>query len=242
MGLVVHPDFAQTRRFTTCQTHTEGGTADRRPAGHLGSCPPTARAANRVADPLVGGLPINPSGRHSGCRPTLAAGRRAARRHRRHRARQRCRRTSARSAARCCASTWPPAGPRPDNPFADAATRRSGWSATYGHRNVQGVAVRPADRRGLHRRARPDDRRRGEPAAAGRQLRLGPGAGRHRRRLRRVGADDRPGALPRRRARGLELGQPGGGGGRRGVPVRAAVGRPRRHAGRRPRCAGRSCC
>ena len=25
MGLVVHPDFAQTRRFTTCQTHTEGG-------------------------------------------------------------------------------------------------------------------------------------------------------------------------------------------------------------------------
>src|SRR5690606_29922342 len=25
MGLVVHPDFASTRRFTTCQTHTEGG-------------------------------------------------------------------------------------------------------------------------------------------------------------------------------------------------------------------------
>ena len=25
MGLVVHPDFAQTRRFTTCQTHAEGG-------------------------------------------------------------------------------------------------------------------------------------------------------------------------------------------------------------------------
>ncbi|OLT19615.1 hypothetical protein BJF78_36025 [Pseudonocardia sp. CNS-139] len=26
MGLVVHPDFAQTRRFTTCQTHMEAGT------------------------------------------------------------------------------------------------------------------------------------------------------------------------------------------------------------------------
>jgi len=25
MGLLVHPDFAQTRRFTTCQTHQEGG-------------------------------------------------------------------------------------------------------------------------------------------------------------------------------------------------------------------------
>src|SRR6185312_4611650 len=25
MGLVVHPDFAQTRRFTTCQTHRQGG-------------------------------------------------------------------------------------------------------------------------------------------------------------------------------------------------------------------------
>jgi len=24
MGLLVHPDFAQTRRFTTCQTHQEG--------------------------------------------------------------------------------------------------------------------------------------------------------------------------------------------------------------------------
>lgn len=28
-------------------------------------------AASRVADPMVGGLPLNPSGRHSGCRPTL---------------------------------------------------------------------------------------------------------------------------------------------------------------------------
>src|SRR5205807_161605 len=29
-------------------------------------------SASRVADPLVGGLPINQSGRHSGCRPTVA--------------------------------------------------------------------------------------------------------------------------------------------------------------------------
>jgi glucose/arabinose dehydrogenase len=25
MGLVLHPDFTQTRRFTTCQTHQESG-------------------------------------------------------------------------------------------------------------------------------------------------------------------------------------------------------------------------
>ena len=72
MGLVVHPDFAQSRRFTTCQTHAEGGTATdvRLVTWQLSA---DGSAAERVRDPLVGGLPINPSGRHSGCRPTIAA-------------------------------------------------------------------------------------------------------------------------------------------------------------------------
>ena len=60
MGMVAHPDFATSRLFTTCQTHAAGGrpvdirlvtwqlSADR-------------RSATRVKDPLVGGLPINPS-------------------------------------------------------------------------------------------------------------------------------------------------------------------------------------
>ncbi|MGH3993709.1 MAG: PQQ-dependent sugar dehydrogenase, partial [Pseudonocardiaceae bacterium] len=70
MGLVVHPDFAQTRRFTTCQTHQEGGEPVdvRLVTWELSD---DAGQARRVADPLVAGLPLNPSGRHSGCRPTL---------------------------------------------------------------------------------------------------------------------------------------------------------------------------
>ncbi len=70
MGLVVHPDFAQTRRFTTCQTHRErGGPVDVRLVTWELSA--DGARARRVADPLVSGLPLNPSGRHSGCRPTL---------------------------------------------------------------------------------------------------------------------------------------------------------------------------
>jgi glucose/arabinose dehydrogenase len=70
MGLVVHADFAQTRRFTTCQTHAQDGSpTDVR----LVTWELDGTSARRVADPLVGGLPIASSGRHSGCRPTLGA-------------------------------------------------------------------------------------------------------------------------------------------------------------------------
>ncbi|HVW45186.1 MAG TPA: PQQ-dependent sugar dehydrogenase, partial [Amycolatopsis sp.] len=71
MGMVVHPDFAQTRRFTTCQTHQEGG----RPVDiRLVTWTLSAddRSATKVGD-LLTGFPVNPSGRHSGCRPTIAA-------------------------------------------------------------------------------------------------------------------------------------------------------------------------
>jgi glucose/arabinose dehydrogenase len=52
MGLLVHPDFAQTRRFTTCQTHQEGGTP-RDIQLVTWELSPDGRAAVRVADPLV---------------------------------------------------------------------------------------------------------------------------------------------------------------------------------------------
>lgn len=72
MGLLVHPDFAQTRRFTTCQTHQDGGEpVDIRLITWELSADGTQ--ARRVVDPLVAGLPLNPSGRHSGCRPVLGA-------------------------------------------------------------------------------------------------------------------------------------------------------------------------
>ena len=55
-----------------------------------------------------------------------------------------------------------------DNPFVDRqGAIPSIWS--YGHRNPQGLARHPADRRSLRRRARPPGRRRAQPGpAAGR--------------------------------------------------------------------------
>ncbi len=141
MGMVVHPDFAQSRRFTTCQTHMENGnpTDVRLVTWQLSA---DGASARRVADPLVGGLPINQSGRHSGCRPTIApdgallvgTG------------------DTARGAVaqdlnslggkvlRVDLATGEPA---PGNPFADAQNPAQRLIWTYGHRNVQGVAVRP---------------------------------------------------------------------------------------------------
>jgi aldose sugar dehydrogenase len=141
MGMVLHPDFATSRRFTTCQTHAAAGapTDVRLVTWQLSD---DGTSASRVTDPLVGGLPINPSGRHSGCRPTFApdgallvgTG------------------DSARGAIaqdltslggkvlRIDASTGKPA---PGNPFADAANPAQRLVWNYGHRNVQGVAVDP---------------------------------------------------------------------------------------------------
>jgi glucose/arabinose dehydrogenase len=137
MGMVVHPDFAQSRRFTTCQTHTEGGRpVDVRLITWALSSDGTR--ADRVVDPLVGGLPINPSGRHSGCRPTLAADG-----------------TLLVGTGDTARGTLPQdlgslggkvlrvdlatGRPAEGNPFAGSPVY------TFGHRNVQGVAVRPGD-------------------------------------------------------------------------------------------------
>jgi glucose/arabinose dehydrogenase len=141
MGMAVHPDFAQSRRFTTCQTHMADRTATdvRLVTWQLSA---DGASATRVADPLVGGLPVNSSGRHSGCRPTIApdgsllvgTG------------------DTARGAVaqdlnslggkvlRVDLATGEAA---PGNPFADAQNPAQQLIWTYGHRNVQGVAVRP---------------------------------------------------------------------------------------------------
>lgn len=140
MGLVVHPDFAQSRRFTTCQTHTEAGSADIRLI--TWQLAPDGASATRQIDPLVGGLPVNPSGRHSGCRPTLAAdgtllvgtGDTA------RGAIPQDRTSLGGKTLRIDLATG---GPAPGNPFADAENPAERLIWTYGHRNVQGVAVRP---------------------------------------------------------------------------------------------------
>jgi glucose/arabinose dehydrogenase len=141
MGLVIHPDFAASRRFTTCQTHWEGGRAvDVRLVTWEMS--EDQRNARRVRDPLVGGLPVNPSGRHSGCRPTLApdgsllvgTGDTA----RGHISQDRT--LLGGKVLRIDLNTG---GPAPGNPFETSGNPAERLVWTYGHRNVQGVAIRP---------------------------------------------------------------------------------------------------
>jgi aldose sugar dehydrogenase len=140
MGLVLDPAFEENRRFYTCQGARDGDSADVEVIAW--AVDDQWRTATRVADPLLDGIPVNESGgQHSGCRlrfdPTGALlvgtgdnivgttpqdlG------------------SLAGKVLRIDAATGKPA---PDNPFAD----RSGAPAyvwTYGHRNVQGLAVRP---------------------------------------------------------------------------------------------------
>lgn len=142
MGLVVHPDFAETRKFTTCQTHQEGGQAvDVRLVTWTLS--EDGSSATRVKE-LLTGLPINPSGRHSGCRPTigpegeLLVG------------------TGDSASASVPQDRGSLGGkvlridldtgqPLPDNPFADSSDPAEQRVYSYGHRNIQGVAVRPSN-------------------------------------------------------------------------------------------------
>ncbi|MDU0289646.1 PQQ-dependent sugar dehydrogenase [Saccharothrix longispora] len=126
MSLVVHPDFETSKQFTTCFNTAEDV--------RLVTWRLDGAKATRVKDPLLAGLPNNPSGRHSGCRMALDGD------------------------GRLLVGTGDTAvGTVPqdrsslggkvlrvdlatgegveDNPFGDRIY-------TYGHRNVQGVAVR----------------------------------------------------------------------------------------------------
>jgi aldose sugar dehydrogenase len=143
MGMVVHADFAQTRRFTTCQTHTEAGRAvDVR----LVTWELTADGtrADRVVDPLVGGLPVNTSGRHSGCRPTLAADG-ALQVGTGDTARGNLPQNLGSLGGKVLRVDLATGGPAAGNPFADDPDPARRLIYTYGHRNVQGVAVRSED-------------------------------------------------------------------------------------------------
>ena len=139
MGMVVHPDFASSRLFTTCQTHEEGGDAEdvRLVTWRLSA---DGRSAERVRT-LLTGLPIS-SGRHSGCRPTLAqdgallvgTGDVA-------RASIPQDRTSL--GGKVLRLDLRTGKPLPDNPFASASNARERYVYSYGHRNIQGVAIQP---------------------------------------------------------------------------------------------------
>lgn len=140
MGLVIHQDFATSRRFTTCQTHWEGNRGDvRLITWELAG---DNRSARRVRDPLVGGMPVNPSGRHSGCRPTFApdgsllvgTG---------DTARGNISQDRTILGGKVLRIDLATGGPAPGNPFERSGNANERLVYTYGHRNVQGVAIQP---------------------------------------------------------------------------------------------------
>lgn len=141
MGLLVHPDFATTRQFLTCQTYQENGRPmDVRLINWRLS--EDGSSAQRVGPPLVTGLPVNQGGRHSGCRPALAedgsllvttgdsANPGAAQD--RHGLGGKVLRMDLRTGE-----------PLPDNPFSNSPDPAERLIYTYGHRNAQGIAPRP---------------------------------------------------------------------------------------------------
>lgn len=141
MGIAAAPDAARTGEFVTCHAHEQDGRpADIRLVTWRLS--PDGASAERVRDPLVGGLPLNPSGRHSGCRPTFAAdgallvgtGDTA-----------RATIPQDRSSLGGKVLRVDPAtgGPAAGNPFAASASASERLLSGYGHRNVQAVAVQP---------------------------------------------------------------------------------------------------
>jgi aldose sugar dehydrogenase len=138
MGLVLDPAFATNRRFYTCQ----GRQAGQRPDIAVVAWTVDAdwRAATRVADPLLGGIPVNARiGRHGGCRlrfdPTgallVGTGDNAVGSNAQDRG------TLAGKVLRIDPATGQPAA---GNPFTGGA---AAYIWNYGHRNVQGLAVRP---------------------------------------------------------------------------------------------------
>ena len=112
-------------------------------------------AAERVVDPLVGGLPLNTSGRHSGCRPTLATdgsllvgtG---------DTARGALAQDLTSLGGKILRVDLATGGPARGNPFLMRDDPRTRLILSYGHRNVQGVAVHPGTGRAYSAEHGPD--------------------------------------------------------------------------------------
>jgi glucose/arabinose dehydrogenase len=141
MGLVLDPAFADNRRFYSCQGVEEDGDAEIQVIAW--TVDERWTTATRVADPLLGGIPVNQTtGRHGGCRPRfdpsgqllVGTGDNAVGSNPQDLG------TLAGKVLRIDPQTGAPSA---GNPFLDAddPTTRLIWS--YGHRNVQGIATQP---------------------------------------------------------------------------------------------------
>jgi glucose/arabinose dehydrogenase len=140
MGLVLDPGFAQIRRFYTCQGVEEDGGAEIQVIAW--TVDPGWTTATRVDDPLIDDIPVNErTGRHGGCRLRfddtgallVGTGDNAVATNAQDPG------TVAGKVLRVDAATGEAAAGNPFLDRADADPRV--W--TYGHRNVQGLAVRP---------------------------------------------------------------------------------------------------
>ena len=146
MGLEVDPRFARNGRFYTCQGgFTRGGGHDVRVvAWRLNDA---ATRATKVRQ-LVGGFPAS-SGRHGGCRllaledGSLYVGTGDAAQD----TNPRDKKSLGGKVLRLDARTGEP---WPGNPFIDARSRAQRYVFTYGHRNVQGLALRPGTKRAVY--------------------------------------------------------------------------------------------
>lgn len=146
MGMVVHPDFATSRLFTTCQTHQENGQPKdvRLVTWELSA---DGTSAQKWRD-LLTGLPIS-TGRHSGCRPTIAPG--AVNDSGEDElfvgtgdvAQADVPQSRTSLGGKVLRLDLETGFPLSGNPFFSLENERERYIYSYGHRNIQGVAVQP---------------------------------------------------------------------------------------------------
>lgn len=139
LGMIVHPDFATSREFTTCLNYQEGGQPVdiRLVTWRLSE---DNVSAEKVRD-LLTGIPTG-SGRHSGCRPTIGAdgvlvvgtG---------DTADGSMPQDLSRLGGKVIRLDLQTGEPAADNPFIGTEDERQRYVVSYGHRNLQGVAIEP---------------------------------------------------------------------------------------------------
>lgn len=140
MGIVVDPNFPSNRLFYTCQGYLNGQTKDIRVIRWTLNLASTA--AVRTGQPVVTGIPIV-TGRHGGCRLRfdtngylyVGTGDAAVGTNPQDRT----------SLGGKVLRVTHDGRPAPGNPFINSANANERLVFTYGHRNVQGLALRPGN-------------------------------------------------------------------------------------------------